>query len=125
MGAYTVNQDNHASHYSQGYNPNGSSHIYAPYTQDFLALVPSSLDSYQTYDLIVTSKYYPTMTSGQHLYFLSQPRFLGLEYTSGLDHIYMRTQGSGRIDGDSFRNWQLTLPSYTLSGMSYDFDKSE
>jgi hypothetical protein len=49
---------------------------------------------------------------------------LALEYTNGQTHVLLRKPTS-RNDGDSFRNWQLTIPSYTLSGTSYDFDKFE
>jgi hypothetical protein len=101
MGAYTVDGTDYNTHFPQGYNPKIGSK-YEPYTQDFLALVPSSLESYQTYNITISSKVF-SATSGQHVYFLSQPRFLGLEYTNGQLHIILRSATS-REDGDSFRN---------------------
>jgi hypothetical protein len=43
------------------------------------------------------------MSSKQHLYFLNQPRFLGLQYTTGTGHVLLRDK-SKREDADSFRN---------------------
>jgi hypothetical protein len=124
MGAYTIDsKDERNTHYPQGYIPKQSS-TYTPYDQDFLALVPQNPDSYQTFNITITNSVLPTMTSGQHVYFLAQPRLFGLEYTTGQQHLSLRT-ADGYKPMDSFRNWQLTLPSYALSGMSYDFNKMQ
>jgi hypothetical protein len=102
MGAFTAVEADNRTHYSQGYIPKQEPN-YQPYKQDFLALVPSNPDSYQTYSVDITPSVLPKMTSGQHVYFLSQPRFLGLEYATGQEHLLLRKQGS--TDGkDSFRN---------------------
>ncbi|MDR2369432.1 MAG: hypothetical protein LBD63_02285, partial [Mycoplasmataceae bacterium] len=120
---YTVNATDYKAHYPQGYVPNKDP-VYNPYTQDFLALVPQNPNSYQTYNIKINSSVH-NFTIGQHVYFLSQPRFFGLEYASGLKHIVIRPVVATTHDQDSFRNWQFTPPSYTLSGMSYDRIKSQ
>jgi hypothetical protein len=102
MGAYTVNTTDYNAHYPQGYVPNKDP-VYNPYAQDFLALVPQNPDSYQTYNIVINSPVY-NFTTGQHMYFLSQPRFFGLEYTSGLKHIVIRSAKSPAPSEDSFRN---------------------
>jgi hypothetical protein len=101
MGAYTVDSSDNNAHFPQGYVPNRESQ-YNPYTQNFLSLAPSSLESYQTYNLTISSKVF-SADSGQHVYFLNQPRFLALEYTNGQTHVLLRKPTS-RNDGDSFRN---------------------
>jgi hypothetical protein len=105
LGAYTVNRNDIdcASHYPQGYDPKKGTE-YTPYTQDFLSLVPYDQNSYQTYNINVSTSVGINISSKQHLYFLSQPRFAGMEYTTGLSHLVIRDSQDSRVTGDSFRN---------------------
>jgi hypothetical protein len=88
MGAYQSSTEDNRAHYPQGYSSNGDS-TYKPYDQRFLTLVPSSEDSYQTYNIKMSTPA-QDLSSGEHVYFLGQPRYLGLEYTTGLSHILLR-----------------------------------
>lgn len=124
MGAYTVGE-NGSPHFPQSFSGTNPKPLdWKPYTQNFLSLVPSTEKSYQEYDLTIKPNMsgYSTWDIGQHVYFLPQARLLGLEYRSGQNHIQFRTSSTG---SDSFGNWQFAMPSYTLSGMSYDFDKGQ
>jgi hypothetical protein len=104
MGAYTSGKDG-LSHFPQNFTGTNKKPDYPPrpYTQNFLSLVPSNNLSYQEYNMTIktdtkiTGK--KTYDIGQHVYFLQQARFLGLEYATGQNHIQLRPD-----KGDSFKS---------------------
>jgi hypothetical protein len=102
MGAYTAGKDA-LPHFPQNFiGKNKEPGPFQPYTQNFLALASSTTQTCQTYDMTIKSNatlYKTTIDIGQHAYFLSQPRFLGLEYASGQNHIQVRPDHH-----DSFKN---------------------
>jgi hypothetical protein len=101
LGGYTVSNVAGREHFPQGYNEDGTS-SFNPYTQNFISLVPSELGSYQTFNLNVNSSIM-NMTSHPRLYFMSQPRFFGLEYATGEEHLGFSTNASS-YGYDSFSN---------------------
>lgn len=121
LGSYSINhQDERFEH-----TPQDSENLPA-YSQNFLSLVPSNLDSYQMYDvcLHITNNIFSAIIgdylgSGYHVYFHVQPRMFGLEFATNSRYISTWYPPGGNTGRDSFGNLQLSIPSCALTNVSY------